>query len=252
MKGKDIVESKFLISHSESFIHCNKDSSCEHIPGGVNIYLYGCVSLLTPWLCCVSLCVCMFVSVIRSQSTSKKPHYVSDLSKPDTLLHKTHQIPSGTKVPKLIMCRSLISFNEIAYQSPIQPKKEDNRKSTGSGGWKWQGKGKGCWTKLKKGVGNKGGFVGIEGLRPIGINRGVRQYRGARTHLLTMLYTILEGEGSRASHTKTHFQTLPTSDLHWPATEMKITIILHVYVFFRQLIQTVFFFHCFNFFLEKS
>ena len=31
---------------------------------------------------------CVFV--ISNQSTNKKTHYVSDLSKPDTLLHKTH------------------------------------------------------------------------------------------------------------------------------------------------------------------
>ena len=27
------------------FIQCNKDSCCEYRTGGVNIYLYGCVSL---------------------------------------------------------------------------------------------------------------------------------------------------------------------------------------------------------------
>ena len=31
-----------------------------------------------PWVCCVSLCVCVFV---WDQSTSKKPHYMSDLNK---------------------------------------------------------------------------------------------------------------------------------------------------------------------------
>ena len=29
-------------------IHCNTDSCCEYMPGDVNIYLYGCVSLLSP------------------------------------------------------------------------------------------------------------------------------------------------------------------------------------------------------------
>ena len=45
-------------------IQCSADSRCEYIAGGVNIYLYGCVSLLAPkyalWVC---VCVCVFVSV---------------------------------------------------------------------------------------------------------------------------------------------------------------------------------------------
>ena len=35
------------------------------------------------------MCVYVFVFVISSQVNSKKPHYVSDLSKLDTLLPKT-------------------------------------------------------------------------------------------------------------------------------------------------------------------
>ena len=45
-KSKDILESKFLISELSS--QCNKDSCCNHIAGGVNIYLDGFVSLLVP------------------------------------------------------------------------------------------------------------------------------------------------------------------------------------------------------------
>ena len=37
------------------FIQCYTDSCCEHIIGGVNIYLYGCVSLLAP-VCAMCLC----------------------------------------------------------------------------------------------------------------------------------------------------------------------------------------------------
>ena len=44
------------------------------------MYLYGCVSLLTPE-CAVCVCVCVCVCVISNQSTSKKPHYKSDLFK---------------------------------------------------------------------------------------------------------------------------------------------------------------------------
>ena len=52
------------------------------------------------------------VSVISNQSTIKKPLDVSDRSKLDTLLHKTLQGASGTKVPSLEFCRSII-FSKI-------------------------------------------------------------------------------------------------------------------------------------------
>ena len=39
-------------------------------------------------VCCVDLCV--YVCVISNESTSKRPHYVSDLSKFDAMFHKTH------------------------------------------------------------------------------------------------------------------------------------------------------------------
>ena len=43
-------------------------------------------------------------------------------------------------------------------QSPIQPKKQDNRMSSGDGGWRQQGKERGGWAKFEiKGVGNIGG-----------------------------------------------------------------------------------------------
>ena len=46
-------------------------------------------SLLAPeGAVCLCLCVCMFV--ISHRGTYKEPQYVSDLSKLDTLLHKTH------------------------------------------------------------------------------------------------------------------------------------------------------------------
>ena len=40
-------------------IQCNTDSCCEHMAGGVNIHLYGCVSLLVPE-CAVYLCVYVY------------------------------------------------------------------------------------------------------------------------------------------------------------------------------------------------
>ena len=57
------------------------------------------------------MCVCVFV---KSRVPEKK--HVSDLSKPDALLHKTHQGPSGTKVPRLDMCRSILSLSKTAHE----------------------------------------------------------------------------------------------------------------------------------------
>ena len=71
------------------------------------------VSIYCPMTPECALCLCVFVSVcvcVRSnQSTSKKPHYVSDLSKLDALLHKT-----CIKVLGLDMCTSMISLSKIA------------------------------------------------------------------------------------------------------------------------------------------
>ena len=64
---------------------------------GFSIYLYGRVSLLVPE-CAGYLCI--YVCVISNQITTKKRH-VSDLSKLDTLLHKTKESRTGTKVPRL-------------------------------------------------------------------------------------------------------------------------------------------------------
>ena len=73
---------------SKLFIQCNKDSFCEHIIGGANIYLHGCVSILVPeYAMCLCMCVvCVCVYQIRVQQ--KKKH-MSDVSKLDALLHKT-------------------------------------------------------------------------------------------------------------------------------------------------------------------
>ena len=62
-------------------MQCNTDSCCEHIVGGVIIYLYGWLGLLA-FKCAVSVST-------QNQSTNKKP-YVLDLTKLDALLHKTH------------------------------------------------------------------------------------------------------------------------------------------------------------------
>ena len=59
------------------------------------------VSVYCPPDCAVFVCV---VCAISNQSNSKNPSYVSDLRRLDTLLLKTQQGLSGTKVPKLDMC----------------------------------------------------------------------------------------------------------------------------------------------------
>ena len=69
---------------------CDKDNCCEHITGGVNVYLYGLFSLLAPKCAvCLCVCLCLFVSNIKSEYQVKTT-YVSDLSKRKVLLHKTH------------------------------------------------------------------------------------------------------------------------------------------------------------------
>ena len=54
---------------SKLFIWCDTNSSCEHITGGVNIYLHGWVILLAS---AFDVFVCVCVCVILNQSTSKK------------------------------------------------------------------------------------------------------------------------------------------------------------------------------------
>ena len=70
------------IDISKVLIQCNKDSCYEHITVGVNIYLYRCVFLLgTECAVCLWVWVYLYVCVcVRSNhTTSKKPHYLSEL-----------------------------------------------------------------------------------------------------------------------------------------------------------------------------
>ena len=63
LKKKNALREK-TFDISELFIECNTDSCCEHITGGINIYLYGCVSPLRV--------LCVFVCVISNQSNGKE------------------------------------------------------------------------------------------------------------------------------------------------------------------------------------
>ena len=64
----------------------------------------------------------------------------------------THQGPSGTKVPRLDMCRSILSLSKIANRTIEIAKKQGNRKNTGGGvgGDREVGVGGWCWTKFEK------------------------------------------------------------------------------------------------------
>ena len=64
-----------LISTNYPFIVIQIADVSMHITGGVDIYLYGCVSLLAP-VCNVCLCVCDIKSEFQ-----QKTDYVLDLSK---------------------------------------------------------------------------------------------------------------------------------------------------------------------------
>ena len=89
----------------------------------------------------------MFCVLCQIQVPVKK-HTVPDLSKLGALLHKTHQGPSGTKVPRLDMCRSILSFGvNRTTERVVGVGVKGNR----------QGRGK-DWPKFEKRVvGNIGG-----------------------------------------------------------------------------------------------
>ena len=101
------------------------------------------------------MCLCVFMCVISNQSTSKEQHYVSDLSKPDALLHKTH-----IKVFLVIRYQGLTCVDPYYHQVKLYiicdvithsaKKKNGNRKSSGGWGLEVIEKG-GCWTKFEKG-----------------------------------------------------------------------------------------------------
>ena len=54
-------------------------------------------------------------------------------------MHKNiHQVPSGTKVPRLDMCRSIISLSKTAYQMghnhPFSQRSKITERAVGGGG----------------------------------------------------------------------------------------------------------------------
>ena len=95
LKSKDIADlCKVNFCIKKLFIQCITGSCCAHITGGVNIYLYVCVSTLVP-VC--PACVCL--RVIPNQST-RKNHVIRGKASVHWILCciNTQQ---GAKVPKL-------------------------------------------------------------------------------------------------------------------------------------------------------
>ena len=117
---------------SKLFIHCNASSCCVQVTGDATISLYMWVRLFAP-VSSVFLSMCD----IEYESTSKKPcHLCQNLSKFDSLLHKTHSM----KVSRHCQYQSFTSLvHNIIKQinmldlvwSHIQPKKQ-NLKNEGA------------------------------------------------------------------------------------------------------------------------
>ena len=90
----------------------------------------------------------------------KKSNFVSDFSKLDALLHKTHIKSILVLRHQGVKCVDPYSTSNVV-QLPIQPKKQGNRKSSWDGGWRQQGMcvcvcvcgggGGGGWSKFEKG-----------------------------------------------------------------------------------------------------
>ena len=96
------------------------------------------------------MCLCLFVCVISNQSTSKNLHHVSDLSKVDTLLHKT-----CIKILRLNICTSMISLRKVANQMWRDHPFSQRNNTTEWAAVGLEATGKGVWTKFDKGVVNK-------------------------------------------------------------------------------------------------
>ena len=97
------------------------------------------------------MCLCLFVCVISNQSTSKKLYHVSDLSKPDTLLHKT-----CIKILRLNICTSMISLRKVANQMWRDHPFSQRNNTTEWAVVELETTGKrGGWTKFDRGFVNK-------------------------------------------------------------------------------------------------
>ena len=154
---------KQIFGTSEFFIQCNKDSCCEHVIIGVNIYIYIYIwvcSLLAPE-CAVSffyVCVYVFVCIWYQIKVPLKNRIMCQTSinlMPCCIEH-THLSPSCTNVLKLDMCRSIMSLSKLAHQiwwgQPFSQRNNTTERAVGVGiggdmeGWR----GGVGWKNLKK------------------------------------------------------------------------------------------------------
>ena len=80
---------------------------------------------------CVCVCVCDIKSEYQQKVTCVRPH------KLDTLIYKTQPVPSGTKAPRLDMCRSII-LSKITHQMwldyPLNQRNKARKGAVGGGG----------------------------------------------------------------------------------------------------------------------
>ena len=136
-------------------IECNKVSCSEHITGGGNIYLCGCVSLLAP-KCAV--CVCVFVCVWYQIRVPVKKHIMCQTAvnfMPCCIKHIEVLL-----VPRPDMCKSILLLSKIVHQMwHDHPFSQRNRATERTVGWglKVTGKWVGAGQNLKKGCGQYSG-----------------------------------------------------------------------------------------------
>ena len=109
LESKDIVEIKFLMSANYSFnvIHIAAVST-ELV---VLICLCMAVSVFKTWVCCVFLFLCL--CDIKSEYLQKATLCQTT---ENLISYLRQQGPSGAKVSRLDICRTIISLSNIAHQ----------------------------------------------------------------------------------------------------------------------------------------
>ena len=111
------------------------DSCCEHITGGVNIHLYGCVSLLTSDH---AVCLCLCLDVWYHIRVLAKKQIMSQTSVNSMLCFIKHTAGSlSTKVPRVDMCRSIVSLSKLTNQMwQNHPLIQRNKATERAVGWR--------------------------------------------------------------------------------------------------------------------